>query len=242
MNNLKKILSLTLVMLLAIGSTFVLGACDKKENKIESDHEIGFQLEMPEKGEEIAILHTNMGDITLRFFPDEAPKAVENFIGLAKEGKYNGVIFHRVISNFMIQGGDFENANGTGGTSIWGEDFEDEFTDVLYNITGSVSMANAGPGTNGSQFFINNASPNTFNAEYYQALPKEALELYKEHGGNAHLDGIYNNYQSGHTVFAQVIDGMDVVNAISNVQTDMSNNKPLTDVIINSVEITTYEG
>ena len=238
-NSLKKIFSITLVILLAISSTFVLGACKKEDKK--SDNKVGYQLEMPATGDEIAILHTNMGDITLRFFPDEAPKAVENFIGLAKEGKYNGVIFHRVINNFMIQGGDYEKGDGTGGKSIWGDKFEDEFTDVLYNITGSVSMANSGPNTNGSQFFINNVSPESFDANYYKALPEEALELYKTYGGNAHLDGILNKYQSGHTVFAQVIDGMDVVDAISNVQTGV-NNKPVSDVVIKSVEITTYKG
>lgn len=240
MNNLKKILSLALVILLAISCTFVLGACNKEEDK-KVDHEIGFQLEKPASGDEIAIIHTTMGDITLRFFPDEAPNTVANFVGLAKEGKYNGVIFHRVINNFMIQGGDYEYGNGTGGKSIWGEPFEDEFSNVLYNITGAVSMANSGPNTNGSQFFINNVSPASFNANTYSALPKEALNLYKEHGGNAHLDGILNNYQKGHTVFAQVIDGMDVVDAISSVQTDASN-KPLTDVKIITVEITTYNG
>lgn len=99
-------------------------------------------------------LHTNQGDMTLKLYPEQAPKAVENFIGLGKSGKYDGVTFHRVIEGFMIQGGDYENGNGTGGQSIWGAPFEDEFSADLSNVRGALSMANAGPGTNGSQFFI----------------------------------------------------------------------------------------
>ncbi|MBR3972302.1 MAG: peptidylprolyl isomerase [Ruminococcus sp.] len=125
------------------------------EIKKDTENKIGYQLESPKSGDDIAIIHTSKGDITMRFFPENAPKAVENFISLAKEGKYDGTIFHRVINNFMIQTGDYENGNGTGGKSIWGNAFEDEFCDTLYNIRGSVSMANSGINTNGSQFFIN---------------------------------------------------------------------------------------
>ena len=85
--------------------------------------EVGYQLEKPADGEEIAVLHTSMGDIRIRLFPDAAPKAVENFKGLINDGYYNGIVFHRVIDNFMIQGGD-PTATGSGGESIWGEPFE----------------------------------------------------------------------------------------------------------------------
>ena len=98
----------------------------------------------PKDGEQIAILHTSMGDITWRFFPENAPKAVENFITLAKDGKYDNTIFHRVWDDFMVQGGDYEKHDGTGGTSAFGSAFEDEFCDTLYNIRGSVAMANSG--------------------------------------------------------------------------------------------------
>src|SRR5699024_7200751 len=104
-----------------------------------------------------AIMHPNKGSITLNLFPELAPKAVENFIGLEKDNYYNGIIFHRVISDFMIQGGD-PTGTGMGGESIWGEQFEDEFTSSLFNIRGALSMANSGPNTNGSQFFIVTAS------------------------------------------------------------------------------------
>ncbi|GJE98402.1 peptidyl-prolyl cis-trans isomerase [Phanerochaete sordida] len=101
-----------------------------------------------------ATIHTTVGDIHLRLFPQQAPKAVENFVGHSRSGYYEGVIFHRVIPKFMIQTGD-PLGDGTGGESIWGHEFEDEFSDDLkHDRPYTVSMANAGPGTNGSQFFI----------------------------------------------------------------------------------------
>ncbi len=255
------------------------------EIKKDTEHKVGYQLEMPKNGDEIAIIHTSMGDITLRLFPENAPKAVENFITLAKDGKYDGTIFHRVIDNFMIQGGDYENSDGSGGKSAFGSPFEDEFCDTLYNIRGSVAMANSGVNTNGSQFFINQAKAESFSAEgldydkiytqlhevYYQfieqygeevkqsfptvqsfideyygginplsyAITDEVMELYKANGGNIHLDGALRA-KGGHTVFAQVIEGMDVVDAISAVEVNTDSNKPLTDVTVTSVEITTY--
>lgn len=100
-----------------------------------------------------AILHTTYGDIHIRLFPDAAPKAVENFVTHSKSGYYNNTIFHRVIRKFMIQGGD-PLGDGTGGESIWGREFEDEFSTLKHDKPYTVSMANAGPNTNGSQFFI----------------------------------------------------------------------------------------
>ena len=253
--------------------------------KKDTEHKVGYQLEMPQNGDEIAIIHTSMGDITLRFFPENAPKAVENFKALAKDGKYDGTIFHRVMNDFMIQGGDYENADGSGGTSSFGSAFEDEFCDTLYNIRGSVAMANSGENTNGSQFFINQAKAESFSVEgfdydttytqlheyYYQfiaqygdefrqsfptvqsfiddycggiyplsyAITDEVMELYKATGGNIHLDGALRA-KGGHTVFAQVIEGMDVVDAIAAVEVNADTHKPNEDVTVTSVEITTY--
>jgi len=102
----------------------------------------------------IVVLETNQGKIEVKLMPEVAPKAVENFIKLAEKGYYNGLIFHRVIKGFMIQGGD-PTGTGTGGESIWGKPFEDEVTaDVKFDKPGLLAMANAGPETNGSQFFI----------------------------------------------------------------------------------------
>lgn len=247
-----------------------------KSYKHDTEHEAGYQLEMPEIGEEIAIMHTSMGDIYMRFFPENAPNTVNNFIELAKAGKYDNTIFHRVINDFMIQGGDFENSDGTGGKTYNGEKLEDEFCDTLLNLRGAVSMANSGRDTNGSQFFINQAKPGKIDwaslesqweymyeglsmyhaeglADYFSGMygsycyntdvvPQEIKDLYDEYGGNPTLDGAFNAVDRGHTVFAQVFDGMDVVDAIAAVETDESTNRPFDDVIVTSVEITTYQG
>ena len=225
--------------------------------------EIGYQLEAPQAGEEICVLHTDYGDIKLHFFPDAAPKAVYNFKALALSGYYDGLTFHRVIDDFMIQGGDPE-GTGAGGQSIWGEDFEDEFHTNLLNISGAVSCANRGADTNGSQFFINavepvaidwsqyeeiysiyESAPDQFTAMYGGTLDMDQVSdayksLYEENGGNPHLDGAYSTAGTGHTVFAQVFEGMDVVRAIMQVETD-DNDMPLTAVTILSAEIVPYE-
>ncbi len=105
----------------------------------------------------IAILETNQGTVEIKLFDKEAPKTVENFVGLINKGYYNGLIFHRVIKDFMIQGGD-PTGSGCGGQSLWGGKFEDEFSPELsFNRKGLLAMANAGPNTNGSQFFITTA-------------------------------------------------------------------------------------
>ena len=111
------------------------------------------QLNLENQQGPTAVLKTNQGEIKIQLFPEQAPMTVENFIRLAQKGYYDGTIFHRVISDFMIQGGDPE-GNGTGGESIWGHPFEDELSRELFNIRGALSMANSGPNTNGSQFFI----------------------------------------------------------------------------------------
>jgi cyclophilin family peptidyl-prolyl cis-trans isomerase len=102
----------------------------------------------------VAMVKTNMGTFEIELYPKEAPKTVENFTGLAQKGYYNGVIFHRVIDGFMIQGGD-PTGTGRGGQSIWGKPFRDEIAKELKHVgPGILSMANAGPNTNGSQFFV----------------------------------------------------------------------------------------
>ena len=144
----------------------LLGGCSSKPtNEVGTayaDKPYGFQLDKPAAGEEIAVMHTTKGDISIRFFPEAAPKAVENFKTLAQQGYYDGLKFHRVIKDFMIQGGD-PNGDGTGGKSIFeGGKFEDEFDQKLLNLTGALSMANAGANTNGSQFFINQSTGEKF--------------------------------------------------------------------------------
>lgn len=197
------------------------------------------QLEKPVQGETIAIMHTSMGDISLRLFGEKAPKAVENFTTHAKNGYYDGLIFHRVIADFMIQGGD-PNGTGTGGESIWGHSFEDEFDIDLRNYRGALSMANAGPHTNGSQFFIVQAGSvpegmlQQMEGLAEQGYPAEVTANYREMGGTPWLD-------FRHTVFGQVFDGMDVVDEIAAVEVGMGD-KPVTDVVINSIDVVEYNG
>lgn len=106
------------------------------------------------KNDPVIVMETTQGNIEIRLFPKKAPKATENFLGLAEKKYYDGLTFHRVIKDFMIQGGD-PNGNGTGGKSLWGAPFEDEVSDELkFDKGGILAMANAGPNTNGSQFFI----------------------------------------------------------------------------------------
>ena len=148
------------------------------------------QLDRPAAGETVAIMHTNMGDIAIRLFPEKTPKTVENFTTHAKNGYYDGLIFHRVINDFMIQGGD-PKGNGRGGESIWGDSFEDEFDLELRNYRGALSMANAGPNTNGSQFFIVQAkevAPSLLHQMGQLAdrgYPAEVTAAYAEVGGTS---------------------------------------------------------
>ena len=141
---------------------------------------------MPEN-KNIVTLHTNCGDIKIKLSREVAPKACENFKKLASSGYYDGITFHRVIKDFMIQGGD-PTGSGCGGQSVWGKPFEDECSpDVAFDRPGLLAMANAGPGTNGSQFFIT-------------TVPTPWLHMH-------------------HTIFGEVIEGMDVVRKMENTPT-----------------------
>ena len=180
--------------------------------------------------EALVVMNTTMGPIKIKLFPEQAPKTVENFLTHAENGYYDGIIFHRVIEDFMIQGGD-PTGTGMGGASIYGDTFEDEFTMDLFNLKGALSMANAGPGTNGSQFFIVQASEVPASVEQMKkgGYPAEIAEAYGEMGGTPHLD-------QKHTVFGQVIEGMDVVDKIAKVKKGRQD-KPVEDISIESIEI-----
>lgn len=191
-------------------------------------------LELPQLNTEVADnedlieMVTTKGTIKIKLFPELAPKAVENFMTHAKDGYYDGVTFHRVIQDFMIQGGDPE-GNGTGGESIWGEGFETEISNQLYNIRGALSMARTqDPNSNGSQFFIVQNSDDMHDGLLKDDYPQAIIDAYKN-GGYPSLDGEY-------TVFGQVVEGMDVVDAIAAVETD-SSDKPKEDVKIEKINI-----
>ena len=180
----------------------------------------------------IATIKTNHGDMRIKLFPEHAPKTVANFIALSKDGYYDGVIFHRIIKDFMIQGGD-PTGTGMGGESIYGQSFEDEFSEELYNVRGALSMANAGPNTNGSQFFIvqNQHLPYSKKEIARGGWPEPIAEIYAEQGGTPHLD-------RSHTVFGQLADeaSYEVLDAIAGVETGAMD-KPVDDVVIETIEI-----
>jgi len=160
-------------------------------------------MNIDEKGNYSAVIETSLGSIEIELFTDIAPITVNNFVNLSNDGYYNNVIFHRVIKGFMIQGGD---PSGTGHGEMGkypGYEFQDELNNPMQYEKGIVAMANRGPNTNGSQFFI-------MHVDY--PLPYD------------------------YTIFGKVSNGIDVVDAIANVQTgDMD--KPVDDVVINSVDI-----
>jgi peptidyl-prolyl cis-trans isomerase B (cyclophilin B) len=210
----KKALSLALVLI----SIFTFG-CRQKESLTEETmadsksaqpEKVEMQL-IPEKGDTVATMKTNHGDISILLYTKETPETAKNFIELAKADNFDGTIFHRVIKDFMIQGGDFENRNGTGGYSYKGEGtlLQDEFVDGLSHVKGALSMANRGPNTGGSQFFIVHAAE-----------------------GTTFLDG-------KHAIFGYVYRGMDIVDEIASTSVD-GMDKPHEDVVIEDIEIEKY--
>lgn len=195
--------------LLAIFMTVIVSGCGQgapdenvgtvDENEETPDERVGTV------DERVVKMETSKGEITIRLFPEYAPLAVENFITHSEAGYFDGLIFHRVIKDFMVQGGD-PLGTGTGGESIYGEPFKDEFSPSLSHSRGALSMANAGPNTNGSQFFI-----------------------VQGQDGATHLDG-------KHTVFGEVIEGMDVVDAIAETEVG-AQDRPIEDIVIERIEI-----
>jgi len=257
MKNMAKIITLTILLL---GVVIMCTACFNRDKNGDTD--AFSQTDKPNPGDQIAIIQTSMGDITVRLFPEHAPKTVENFTTHARNGYYDGVPFHRVIDNFMIQTG-CPFGNGTGGESIWGGTFNCEVNFHLNNLRGALAMANRGPNTNGSQFFIvqNNRIGNELRDAFTRSVndanatttlnsrtpynlreryPLSHLEYYIEHGGTPHLDTPGIGTTAQHTVFAQVIDGMDVVDAIAAVRTG-ANDRPLESINIITIVITEYE-
>ena len=180
----------------------------------------------------LATIKTNHGDLRIKLFPEHAPKTVANFVALSKDGYYDGVIFHRIIKDFMIQGGD-PTGTGMGGESSFGGSFQDEFSEELYNLRGALSMANAGPDTNGSQFFIVQTPEIPYAKKELErgGWPAPIAEAYAENGGTPHLD-------RRHTVFGQLVDedSYKVLDEIANVEVG-AQDKPLEDVVIETVEV-----
>jgi len=189
------------LLILALTITFLLSSCSTPMT-------VKQQAAAPEKGEQIAIIQTNKGIIKMKFFPDYAPETVKSFTELAKKGFYNGLIFHRVIPGFMIQGGD-PTGTGMGGETYKGPNttLPNEVSKDLTHIQGAVAMANKGdPITGSSQFYI-----------------------VQNKAGAKSLDG-------GYTIFGQAYEGLDVVDAIANTPRD-SQDRPKDPVIMEKITI-----
>lgn len=216
-----KILRILLCLILSL-TCFT--ACETKENYL-------LQFTSPAQGDPIAVIQTDYGVIKARLFPEQAPLAVANFTKHAEAGDYDGIPFHRVIGQFMIQSGDISSTEPY---------YEDEFSMELWNFRGALSVANIGrEDTNSTQFFIVQASAESEmfrqvkeQLAQEEAYPQEVVDKYLEIGGAPWLDG-------KHTVFGYVYEGMDVVDQISQVETD-SNYRPIEEVKIQTITIETY--
>lgn len=250
---LKHIAALCLGVLLIMP---VFGGCKDKENGNGKVPDVLPQFTEVTEGEKIVEMTIkDYGVIKIRFFKEQAPKAVENFVTHCENGYYDGVNFHRVYKDFMIQGGDPE-GDGTGGESIWGKGFRVEASNALYNFRGALSMARTqDPNSNGSQFFIVQSGQTYTDEEldqteeykkklakqsgleYIQAIDK-AREKYKEVGGYPSLDGSY-------TVFGQVFEGMDVVDKIADCEVSYSStgelSVPVQPIVIESTKVVEYK-
>ena len=220
-----------LTLLTLLTCTFLLGACSSgkqtstttstKAETTTSSKKVDLNaLDLPQletnvkENEDVVEIVTTQGNIKAKLFPEIAPKAVENFMTHAKEGYYNGTPFHRVIDEFMIQGGD-PKGDGTGGESIWKKGFKVEISNRLYHIRGALAMARSQAlDSQGSQFYIVQNDQDVSDGLAIQYYPEKIIEAYKK-GGTPQLDGNY-------TVFGQVIEGMDVVDKIAKAMDRLS--------------------
>lgn len=238
---LKKVFTLALC---AVISTSVFVGCDSGGSVASSKPISNFKSKVlnfaePEEGEEIIVMTIkDYGAVKIQLFPEIMPKEVENFKELVKTGYYDGLIFHRVIQNFMIQGGD-PKGNGTGGESFWGNKVAGTFSDELCHFTGALAYARSNIDYNfGSQFYIVSENPltedivNQSAAKQNKKYSKDIIAKYVEHGGSPHLDGDYS-------VFGQVFEGINVINEVAKVSVGEAS-KPKQDVYIESVKIEKY--
>lgn len=250
MIRMKRILAAGLACLFLLPFT----GCSESNPTLLQYNEDGTAI-MPENGEKVAVMTVkDYGKIVIRLFPDQAPKAVENFTKLAEQGYFDGQTVHRVIKDFMIQSGD-PRGDGTGGKSAFGSAFKDEFSNQLYNFTGAVAMANSGRDTNGSQYFINEGTSTPITDAYYETIvdynkntrgygcesfASNVRTVYSKVGGNPLLDGAY-------TVFGQVVEGMDLVHQMASVSTHdnattgEAGSVPDVDIIVESIKIEAYQ-
>ncbi len=226
------------VILLSVCLLTSLTGCGRKQIQLQELPVLNYTAPQPE--EEIIVMKIkDYGEIKIKLFPDLLPEACENFITLAEQGYYDELIFHRVIENFMIQGGD-PKGDGTGGTSCWGGQFDGGVSSQLIHVPGALAYANSGStATDASQFYLVTGEAvsekllDDLVENYDMYFTQEARQDYTQYGGAPYLDGNY-------TVFGQVIDGLDLIYQISAVETN-AQDKPKKAVYIESVRVEHYD-
>lgn len=207
-----------------------------KRPQVESEE---LQFQTPAEGDPIAIFNTSAGEVRAVLYPDVVPMAVENFTRLAQEGYYDGTSFHRIVSGFVVQGGD-ASGTGTTGSTIWNNNpYPKEISDQLHHYSGALCAAfSPDEDVSGlSQFYFVQSLPEKLDDSLRTQMEEagvrtEVIEAYDAAGGLPYLD--YTD-----TVFGQVYEGMDVVDTLAQSEVD-ENGKPVEDVLLNSVTISTY--
>lgn len=255
----KRILALMLALTVSMASFAACGKEDEKKSSIpgkSAAYNIGtdkaytadsniitfsdpLNYTAPAQGEKIVVMTIrNYGNVYIKLFPELVPDACENFTGLVEKGYYDGLTFHRIVRNFVAQGGDPE-GTGRGGESLWGDKFACEFSSSLLHLNGAVSYARAsGDLRNGSQFYfsvgadVDESTLQSFYNTYSKSYTQAGIDAYLENGGQPYLDGDY-------TVFAQVFEGLDVINNIQQVKVD-GNDKPVNNVVIEKAVVVEY--
>ena len=224
----KKFLSLFCMMLSII---LFLTGCGKNETG-QDDGELQFRA--PNPGDTIAVFVTSKGTFKAVLYADHAPLAVQNFIDLVSSGFYDGMPFHRVISDFVVQAGDPDLRDDGIGANV--RPFRNEYSESLHHYPGALGMANDRADNNTTQFYVVKGAAvpqNLLDQLEQQGYPDSVIEAYTTHGGLPTLDNRY-------TVFGQVYEGFDIITKISNVKTD-GNDCPKNSVTITSVTIEIYE-
>lgn len=221
------------VALLACAVLLVSCGSAKRPQEVESTV---LQFNTPQNGDTIAIIETNKGTIKIVLYPTLAPVAVDNFIRLSENGYYENTTFHRIVKDFIIQGGD-PTGTGSGGMSVWGGYFDVEISGQLHNYSGAVGMASTSNG-NGSQFYIVQTPTDSVSDVMAEQLlsagyTQDVVDTYLQVGGVPYLD-------NGYTIFGQVYEGMDVVDKMASVSTD-DREKPKKDIVVQSITISTYD-
>ena len=229
----KKITAVLLIVFLI--TVLLFAGCKKAEPPPPVQVSRELQLRGPSIGDTIAVFDTSLGVFRAVLYPQYAPNAVQNFVTHSKNGYYNSSTFHRVIEDFIVQGGD-PTYTGSGGDSIWMLPFENEFDENLHHYRGALCMVNTGKDTNKSQFFIikgGDITDEMINRMKSAGYPQGVIDAYRETGGRPTMD--YN-----YTVFGQGYDGIDVVDAINAVKTH-DDNRPVEDIVVNSIVIDVYK-